>query len=39
MFVDLLRGLVRFDGVDELLVQMADDVERTRVVLGLPPAG
>ena len=37
-FVDLLRGMVRFDGVDELLVQMADDVERTRVVLGLPAA-
>ncbi|MCW2824216.1 MAG: bifunctional riboflavin kinase/FAD synthetase [Aeromicrobium sp.] len=33
--VDLLRGMVKFDGVDALVVQMADDVERTREVLGL----
>ncbi len=29
-FVDRLRGMVAFDGVDALLVQMADDVDRTR---------
>ena len=34
-FVDLLRGMERFDDVDALVVQMADDVDRTRVALGL----
>jgi riboflavin kinase/FMN adenylyltransferase len=29
-----LRGQVRFDGVDALVRQMADDVERSRTVLG-----
>jgi riboflavin kinase/FMN adenylyltransferase len=32
-FVDRIRGMVRFDGVDALLVAMADDVERTREIL------
>lgn len=35
-FVEQLRGMVAFDSVDALLVQMADDVRRTREVLGLP---
>jgi riboflavin kinase/FMN adenylyltransferase len=34
-FVDLLRGMVRFDGIDALIVQMHDDVDRTRAILGL----
>ena len=32
-FVERLRGMVRFDGVDELVATMADDVRRTREVL------
>lgn len=32
-FVSRLRGMVRFDGVEALLVQMADDVRRTRELL------
>ena len=32
-FVDRLRGMVRFDSVDDLLVQMAQDVADTRRVL------
>ncbi len=32
-FVERLRGMVRFDGVDELVAAMADDVRRTREVL------
>ncbi len=32
-FVERIRGMVRFDTVDELVGQMADDVERTRAVL------
>ncbi|RLV48886.1 bifunctional riboflavin kinase/FAD synthetase [Nocardioides mangrovicus] len=32
-FVARIRGMVRFDGVDPLLAQMADDVERTRQLL------
>jgi riboflavin kinase/FMN adenylyltransferase len=32
--VDRIRGMVRFDGVDALLVAIADDVERTREILG-----
>ncbi|MGN6782061.1 MAG: bifunctional riboflavin kinase/FAD synthetase [Marmoricola sp.] len=33
-FVARLRGMVRFDGVDPLLAEMARDVERTRELLG-----
>jgi riboflavin kinase/FMN adenylyltransferase len=33
-FADRLRGMVRFDGVEPLLEQMADDVRRTRAVVG-----
>jgi riboflavin kinase/FMN adenylyltransferase len=33
-FVAHLRGQVRFDGVDALVRQMADDVERSREALG-----
>ncbi|WP_211225721.1 bifunctional riboflavin kinase/FAD synthetase [Nocardioides alkalitolerans] len=32
-FVARIRGMVRFDGVDALIVQMADDVRRTRDLL------
>jgi len=32
-FVDRLRGMVRFDGIEPLLETMADDVRRTRGVL------
>ncbi|NUR08578.1 MAG: bifunctional riboflavin kinase/FAD synthetase [Nocardioidaceae bacterium] len=38
-FVARIRGMLRFDSVDELVVRMADDVERTRAVLGLPARG
>ena len=34
-FVVRLRGMVRFDNVDELIAQMADDVERARAALAL----
>ena len=34
-FVERIRGMVRFDGIDALLVAIADDVERTREILGL----
>ncbi|MEZ0581079.1 bifunctional riboflavin kinase/FAD synthetase [Nocardioides sp. MH1] len=33
-FVERIRGMVRFDGIDDLLVAIADDVERTREILG-----
>jgi riboflavin kinase / FMN adenylyltransferase len=33
-FVQWLRGMVRFDGVEPLIEQMAADVRRTRDVLG-----
>jgi riboflavin kinase / FMN adenylyltransferase len=33
-FVERLRGMVAFDGVEALLVQMADDVRRARELLG-----
>ncbi|MDO5682678.1 MAG: bifunctional riboflavin kinase/FMN adenylyltransferase, partial [Propionibacteriaceae bacterium] len=36
-FVDRLRGNVRFEGVPQLIEQIAADVERTRAVLGLDP--
>jgi riboflavin kinase/FMN adenylyltransferase len=32
-FVERIRGMVRFDGVDALLVAIADDVDRTREIL------
>ncbi len=34
--MDRLRETLRFDDVDALLVQMAQDVEQTRDVLGAP---
>jgi riboflavin kinase/FMN adenylyltransferase len=34
-FVDRLRGMVRFDSVDELLVQMAQDVSDSRRILSI----
>jgi riboflavin kinase/FMN adenylyltransferase len=33
-FVERIRGMVRFDGIEPLLETMADDVRRTREVLG-----
>ena len=33
MFVERLRGMVTFDSVDELVVQMAEDVDRARDLL------
>ncbi|WP_134738679.1 bifunctional riboflavin kinase/FAD synthetase [Nocardioides sp. 503] len=33
-FVDRLRGMVAFDSVDALIVQMQDDVDRAREILG-----
>ncbi|MFL2001862.1 MULTISPECIES: bifunctional riboflavin kinase/FAD synthetase [unclassified Microbacterium] len=33
-FVERIRGMVAFDGVEALKAQMADDVERVRAVLG-----
>ena len=33
-FLERLRGMVRFDGVEPLLETMADDVRRTRELLG-----
>lgn len=33
-FVERIRGMVAFDGIEALKVQMADDVERVRAVLG-----
>jgi riboflavin kinase / FMN adenylyltransferase len=35
-FAARLRPMRAFDGVDELVAAMADDVERTRALLGLP---
>lgn len=32
-FVERLRGMVRFDSIDDLLTAMADDVDRARAVL------
>lgn len=32
-FVERVRGMTAFDGIDALLVQMADDVERSRAIL------
>ena len=36
-FVERLRGMVTFDSVDDLVVQMADDVDRARAMLTTPP--
>jgi len=33
-FVDRIRGMGAFDGIDALVAQIADDVERTREILG-----
>jgi riboflavin kinase/FMN adenylyltransferase len=33
-FVERLRGMVAYEGIDPLLEQMADDVRRTRDLLG-----
>jgi riboflavin kinase / FMN adenylyltransferase len=33
-FVDRLRGMVAFDSVEALVVQMTDDVDRARELLG-----
>ena len=33
-FVEWLRGMVRFDGVDALVATMNDDVARARELLG-----
>ena len=38
-FVARVRGMERFDSVDELVVAMDGDVAGTRRALGLPPAG
>jgi riboflavin kinase / FMN adenylyltransferase len=35
-FVDRIRGMERFDGVDALVATMHDDVRRARELLGLP---
>ena len=34
-FVERIRGMVRFDGVEPLLLAIAGDVVRTREILGL----
>ena len=34
-FVDRIRGQVRFDGIDALIVQMNDDVRRSSEILGV----
>jgi riboflavin kinase/FMN adenylyltransferase len=33
-FTERLRGMVKFEGVEPLIEQMADDVRRTRELLG-----
>jgi len=33
--VERIRGMVKYDGIEPLIVQMHDDVERTRQILGL----
>jgi riboflavin kinase/FMN adenylyltransferase len=38
-FVARLRGMEKFDSVDELITQIGRDVERTREILGLPAGG
>lgn len=34
-FVGRIRGMVKFDGIDELVTTIRDDVDRTRALLGL----
>jgi riboflavin kinase/FMN adenylyltransferase len=38
-FVERLRPMAAFDHVEDLLAEMANDVTRTRQVLGVPPSG
>ncbi len=38
-FTGRIRGMLRFDSVEELITTMATDVTRTRAVLGLPASG
>ena len=38
-FTERLRGMVRFDSVDDLLAQMAEDVSATRQMLNLTRPG
>jgi riboflavin kinase/FMN adenylyltransferase len=35
-FVDRIRGMVRFDGVDALVEQMGADVSQAHDLLGVP---
>lgn len=37
-FLAYLRGMEKFDSIDALLVRMADDVERARILTGAGPA-
>lgn len=37
-FAEHLRGMVKFDSIDELIAQLGNDVAQTRVVLGVPGA-
>jgi riboflavin kinase/FMN adenylyltransferase len=37
-FLARLRETITFDGIDPLLVQMADDVARSRELTAAPPA-
>jgi riboflavin kinase/FMN adenylyltransferase len=37
-FVDRIRGMERFDGIDALIETMHDDVRRAREILGQRPA-
>jgi riboflavin kinase/FMN adenylyltransferase len=36
-FVEYVRGMLKFDGLDPLIAQMRDDVERVRGILGVVP--
>ncbi|WP_213814048.1 bifunctional riboflavin kinase/FAD synthetase [Glaciihabitans sp. dw_435] len=36
-FVEWVRGMVKFEGIEPLIVQMNDDLTRVRTVLGGPP--
>lgn len=36
-FVERLRGMVAYEGVEKLVVQMHDDVDRARAILGAAP--
>lgn len=35
-FVEYLRGMYKFDGIDKLIAQMDDDIVQIRGILGLP---